>query len=70
MVTLYTIHCPNCKVLERALDKSTIEYEMVDDTDKVVEKGRELHYGHAPFMIVDGELLDFAASMKFVKEHS
>ena len=68
MVTLYSTHCPKCMVLEQKLKQKNISFEVVDDTDKVVEYGREHNIKSAPLLDVDGTPHDFSAALKFVSE--
>ena len=65
-VILYTTHCPMCKQLERQLGLKGIEYEECEDVDVMKEKGLT----HAPALQVnDGELMDFAAAIRWIKTH-
>ena len=66
MITLYTIHCPRCKILEMKLKQFGIPHEVVDDDDTVVKVGRDHGIVGAPFMDVDGEFLKFEDAVKFV----
>ena len=68
MVTLYTSHCPKCKVLAMKLDKSGVEYNTVDDEESVVAKGRESNKMSAPLLEVDGTVMDFPEAIKWVNE--
>ena len=63
-VTLYTIHCPKCKQLERMLDKANLQYEVCTDIDCMAALGiRE-----APYLQVNGMLMNFTQAWKWVKE--
>lgn len=64
MVTLYTIDCPKCKVLENLLKKKEIEYISVKDVNYMLQKG----FKECPKLEVDGELYGFADAVKLVKE--
>lgn len=56
MVTLYTTHCPKCRVLERQFDKMGVNYTLSEDTDKLVRAG----YQMAPMVeLEDGTFLNF-----------
>lgn len=67
-VTLYTIHCPKCKVLAMKLDKLAIPYEVVDEEEKVVEKGLSSGNPSAPLLEVDGTVMDFSNAIKWCNE--
>lgn len=69
-VTLYTIHCPKCKVLAMKLDKTGIPYSVVDNEDEVIEKGRSSNMPSAPLLEVDGEVMDFSNAIKWCNEVS
>ncbi len=63
-VTFYTTHCPKCGVLEKKLQIANIEFETVEDVDKMTEKG----FMSAPMLEVDGEVMDFGAAIKWLNE--
>jgi len=65
-ITLYTIHCPKCTILQKKLDASGLEYNTIEDVDKVVEKGREVHITSAPFLVVDGEAMDYKHAVDYI----
>ena len=50
-ITLYTTHCPQCKVLEKKLQASGIEYTISEDVQKMLELG----FKSAPVLVVDDE---------------
>lgn len=63
MITLYTTHCPKCKVLEKKLAIKGIEVVQFDDVDKMIELGIK----NAPMLqIDDGPLMDFSAANEWV----
>lgn len=63
-VILYSTNCPKCKVLEKKLDNSGIQYEVVTDEDLMIEKG----FLSAPMLEVDGSVMDFGKAMKWLKQ--
>ena len=63
-VTLYTIHCPQCTVLQKKLDISKIDYNILDD----VEKMKELGFKSAPILVVDDKSYTFSEAVKWIKE--
>ena len=64
MVTLYTIGCPQCKVLEKKLDNAHINYNTVADQDIMISKNIK----SAPILEVDDKLLTFKQALDWLKE--
>ena len=65
MITLYTIDCPKCKVLEKKLNQKGIKYDVVKD----IEKMKELGITTAPVLkIEDGKLLMFTDAVRYINE--
>lgn len=62
MVTLYTTHCPKCKVLTSKLNEKGIQYEEVDDVNTMISK----KIMTAPYLEVDGNLMDFVNAVNWV----
>ena len=54
-VTLYTTHCPKCKVLETKLKRAGVEYTESNDIQKMLEIG----FKSAPVLVVDEEIYLF-----------
>ena len=65
MITLYTIDCPNCKVLEKKLSNKNITYAVCKDTEKMLQ----LNITNLPVLDVDGNLLNFSDAIKWVNNH-
>lgn len=63
MITLYTIDCPKCKVLENLLNKKQISYTTVRDVEQMRQKG----FTECPKLEVDGQVLGFTEAVTFVK---
>lgn len=63
-VKLYTIGCPQCKVLERKLGDAKIRY----DTETDVEEMKKMGISTLPILEVDGERLTFAKAIEWVRE--
>lgn len=65
-MTVYSTNppCPKCRVLEKKLTEAGIDYEVVDEADKIKEKG----YGNCymPLLEVDGQIMNFTEAVKFV----
>ena len=65
MITLYTIHCPQCNVLRKKLDAAGISYQMIDDQKWLSENG----YDKFPILeIEEGNQLNFSQAIKWLKE--
>lgn len=63
-VTLYTTHCPKCRVLEAKLKQKDVEFEVVEDQDVMVEKG----FMEAPMLEVDNNYKNYNESIKWLNE--
>lgn len=64
MVIFYSTHCPKCRILELKLKQKNIEYEENNNVGEMISKGID----SAPYLEVDGELLDFGNAVKWVNE--
>lgn len=66
MITLYTIGCPRCKILEEKLNAAKIEYKKIDKLDEmpkeVVEQDRY------PMLSVDDKLLNYVSAVKWLND--
>lgn len=65
-VTLFTTHCPKCKVIEKKLAQKNIEYEMVEDINIMKEKG----FKSLPMLEVDGQVFNFVEANKWVTNYT
>ena len=65
-ITLYTIHCAQCKVLEKKLDSKGIKYDVVEDREVMKQKG----FMSMPILEVDGKKLVFAEAVKFCNNYT
>ena len=61
-IILYTIHCPNCNVLEKKLRLKNIPFTVCDDMDEMQKLGIQ----SAPILSVNGELKTFANALRWV----
>ena len=66
MITLFTIDCPKCKILEKKLAQANIEYEVCKDRETIANKGFDL----MPVLDVDGQIMGFGEAVKWVNERS
>ena len=64
MITLYTIHCPQCNVLKKKLDAAGISYTLIDDRNWLKENGYTLF----PVLEVNGKQMDFSEARKWLEE--
>lgn len=63
MVTLYSTHCPKCRVLEAKLQKAGIDFRVCEDIPAMEAKG----ISSVPVLeMEDGALLDFAQAASWV----
>ena len=65
-VILYSTHCPKCMVLEKKLQQANIDFELVEDTAVMQEKG----FMSAPMLEVNGNTMDFGDAVKWVNGES
>lgn len=63
---LYTTGCPQCRVLKSKLDTARMNYEVVDDIDLM----HQLGITSAPVLEVDGQNLNFARAIEWIKENT
>jgi glutaredoxin len=63
-VTLYTTHCPQCKVIETKLAKAGITYEECSDINIMTQKG----FVSVPVLEVDGQVMNFMQANQWLKE--
>ena len=63
-ITLYSTHCPKCKVIEMKLKAAHLEYKEINDVQAMLDLG----FKTAPILKVDDQYLEFAAANKFLNE--
>ena len=68
MVTLYSTHCPKCRIIEMKLAQLGIEHQIIDDLDTVVKVGQDQHILSAPILEADGKFMNFQDAVKFINE--
>ena len=64
MITLYTTHCPKCKILTKKLTEKNIKYIEFTDVDKMIEMG----FNIMPMLEVDEVVMDFGTANKWINE--
>lgn len=62
MITLYTTHCPKCKVLEKKLAQKNIEYVEVTD----IAEMQKLGFKSAPILEVDGKIMNQTDAIRWL----
>lgn len=65
MITLYTIDCPKCRVLEKKLNEKGISFITNKDVDEMLSKGIQ----STPVLEVDGNLLFFSDAISWVNNY-
>lgn len=63
MITLYTINCPNCKILEERLRLRGIKFEICSDVDKMLSMGMST----MPVLEVDNTFMNFQQAFAWVE---
>lgn len=62
-VILYSTNCPKCNVLEKKLNSSGIDYEVVTDVEIMERKG----FQTAPMLEVGDDIKDFKEAVDWLK---
>lgn len=62
-VVLYTLGCPNCKMLKMLLDKKGISYTLNNSKEEMEALGIK----SIPMLQVDGEMLDYERAKQWLK---
>ena len=63
-VVLYSTGCPKCNILKKKLADAKIDYSVIEDVDVMVSKGLK----EVPWLEVDGNLMNFVDSSKWINE--
>lgn len=66
MITVYTTHCPRCKILEKTLLGAGFEFAQCEDVDTMVAMG----FQEIPQMEVDGKIYGFKEAIKWIRENT
>ena len=61
-ITLFTTHCPRCKVLAKKLEQKGLKYNEVTD----VEYMQELGFTTTPMLAVDCDIMDFKEAVDWL----
>ena len=65
-IILYHTGCPKCRIIETKLKAKNIEYTECTDVEIMLNKGMI----SAPWLEVDGTLMDFTAANKWINERN
>lgn len=63
-IILYSTGCPKCNILKKKLADAKIDYKVVEDVDVMLSKGLK----EVPWLEVDGNLMNFVDSSKWINE--
>ena len=61
-IVLYSTHCPRCNVLEKKLQQKEVDYDEVNDTSIMEQKG----YLSVPVLEADGKSMDFKEAVDWI----
>lgn len=61
-IVLYSTGCPRCNVLETKLKNKGIDFEEINDTKLMIDKG----FDSVPILEVDGNYMDFGKANEFI----
>ena len=64
MITLYSTNppCPKCKVLHKKLADTGRTFEVIEDTQKLIDMG----FTSAPVLNVDGKFMEFSEAIAWL----
>lgn len=62
MITLYTTHCPKCRVLEKKLAQKNVQYNEITDVSEMQKLGIK----SAPVLEVDGKKMNQADAIRWL----
>jgi glutaredoxin len=62
VLKLYSTGCPNCLVLEKKLKEKGLDYEKIDDINKI----QELGFRSVPVLVDNEKVMDFISAIKYI----
>lgn len=65
-ITLFSNHCPKCKVLEKLMRDKNIEFTLVDSEELVFKVADENNINSMPFAEVNGNILTTKELQDFI----
>lgn len=63
-IILYSTNCPKCKILEKKLTEKNIKFTKNNNVIEMTELGID----QVPVLSIDGKLLNFVESNKWINE--
>ena len=63
-VTLYTVGCPKCLVLEAKLKQKGINFVENNNVEEMIK----LNFINVPVLLADGKIMEYKEAIKWVKE--
>lgn len=64
MLKVYSTNCPKCKILEKRLNSMGKEFELITNSDEVMEASEKYNIKEAPFVVADEKLYNFSEIIK------
>jgi glutaredoxin len=62
LITLYSTHCPRCKVLETKLSQKGIEFKIVEN----IEEMEKLGIQSVPMLKIDDNIMNFTEAIAWI----
>lgn len=64
-ITLFSTHCPKCLVLDKKLKEKGITFNVITDTDTIIETG----FRTVPLLKVGDKIMEFSEAIQWVKTY-
>lgn len=61
-ITLFTTHCPKCRVLRAKLDSANVKYNIVED----IEAMQQLGIDEVPCLRINDDIINFSEAINWV----
>lgn len=65
-VTLYTTHCPKCRMIEKRLAEKGIKYSEVADIGEITKRG----FKSVPMLQVDDKVYGFGDANRWIMSYT
>lgn len=65
MITLYTIDCPMCRVLEKKLNEKNVKFLTKNDKKELIKLG---FYNLPVLEVEEGQFMNFKEAMNWIEE--
>jgi hypothetical protein len=69
MLKVYTIHCPICGTIIAHLKDSTLEYEIIEDMDEIIEACNKYNTDRFPFAGLNGNFLNTGELYEYIMKN-